>query len=144
MYGLNKLHLGDLLFMKQWYLKLSASYKTAVISALITIVLTCLSLLFILCNLLEIPLGILLGGAIGSISYLFFGLSEKTFNGNKAGLGLTILIIVVKFLVLAIVLLFAGYLYYGLGQHIFNLFAIVGGYFISIICNIIITTKEVR
>ena len=55
-----------------------------------------------------------------------------------------ILAIIVRFLVLAVVLIIAGVTYFKFDKHIFNLFAVIGGYLCPLIIYVIINIKEVK
>ena len=54
----------------------------------------------------------------------------------------TTVIIIVRLLVIAGILFLVGWLYYGLGFKAFNIFAVMGGYFIPLAVNIILVEKE--
>ena len=127
--------------MKDWYRQLKLEYKVALWSALIissAIILTIPCFFF---SLMEIPQGIALGGGVGILTYLFLGLAENN-EDQKKSMVLTIVVIIVRFLVIAGVLFLAGWLYYAQGVKAFNIFAVIGAYIISIILNIILARKE--
>lgn len=129
--------------MKKWFLSLNSSFKTFILSALLVTVVVGATLVLIYWNLLEIPLGILLGGFIGSLGYYFLGLIENK-NPTRGSIGLIILAIIVRFLVLTVVLIIAGVTYFKFDKHIFNLFAVIGGYLCPLIIYVIINIKEVK
>ena len=127
--------------MKDWYRQLKLEYKVALWSALVissAIILTIPCFFF---SLMEIPQGIALGGGVGILTYLFLGLAEND-EDQKKSMVLTIVVIIVRFLVIAGVLFLAGWLYYAQGVKAFNIFAVLGAYTISIILNIILVRKE--
>ena len=127
--------------MKDWYRQLKLEYKVALWSALVissAIILTIPCFFF---SLMEIPQGIALGGGVGILTYLFLGLAENDENQKKS-MVLTIVVIIVRFLVIAGVLFLAGWLYYAQGVKAFNIFAVLGAYTISIILNLILVRKE--
>ena len=127
--------------MKDWYRQLKLEYKVALWSALVissAIILTIPCFFF---SLMEIPQGIALGGGVGILTYLFLGLAEND-EDQKKSMVLTIVVIIVRFLVIAGVLFLAGWLYYAQGVKAFNIFAVIGAYIISIILNIILVRKE--
>ena len=127
--------------MKDWYRQLKLEYKVALWSALVissAIILTIPCFFF---SLMEIPQGLALGGGVGILTYLFLGLAENDENQKKS-MVLTIVVIIVRFLVIAGVLFLAGWLYYAQGVKAFNIFAVLGAYTISIILNIILVRKE--
>lgn len=127
--------------MKDWYRQLKLEYKVALWSALVissAIILTIPCFFF---SLMEIPQGIALGGGVGILTYLFLGLAEND-EDQKKSMVLTIVVIIVRFLVIAGVLFLAGWLYYAQGVKAFNIFAVIGAYIVSIILNIILVRKE--
>ena len=127
--------------MKDWYRQLKLEYKVALWSALVissAIILTIPCFFF---SLMEIPQGIALGGGVGILTYLFLGLAEND-DDQKKSMVSTIVVIIVRFLVIAGVLFLAGWLYYAQGVKAFNIFAVIGAYIISIILNIILARKE--
>ena len=127
--------------MKNWYANLNSSLKTVVWSAIVvTILVILLSPLFFF-SLMEIPLGIALGGSVGILNYFILGLIDDK-EYKKANLVLTIVTIIVRFLVIAGVLVLVGFLYYKLSIKLFNIFAVAGSYFISFIVSIFILRKE--
>ena len=127
--------------MKDWHRQLKLEYKVALWSALVissAIILTIPCFFF---SLMEIPQGIALGGGVGILTYLFLGLAEND-EDQKKSMVITIVVIIVRFLVIAGVLFLAGWLYYAQGVKAFNIFAVIGAYIISIILNIILVRKE--
>lgn len=127
--------------MKDWYRQLKLEYKVALWSALVissAIILTIPCFFF---SLMEIPQGIALGGGVGILTYLFLGLAEND-EDQKKSMVITIVVIIVRFLIIAGVLFLAGWLYYAQGVKAFNIFAVIGAYIISIILNIILVRKE--
>lgn len=126
--------------MKAWFSKLNLYYKTAVVSAIVTfVILAGTSCLFFL-NLMEIPLGILLGSSIGIIFYAVIGkISNKEKEGKPT---VTIIAQIIRFLLIAVALVLSGWLYYKENLHIFNIFAVLGGYAIPLISLIIVSRKE--
>lgn len=127
--------------MKDWYRQLKLEYKVALWSALVissAIILTIPCFFFLL---MEIPQGIALGGGVGILTYLFLGLAEND-EDQKKSMVITIVVIIVRFLIIAGVLFLAGWLYYAQGVKAFNIFAVIGAYIISIILNIILVRKE--
>ena len=127
--------------MKDWYRQLKLEYKVALWSALVISLAIILTIPCFFFSLMEIPQGIALGGGVGILTYLFLGLAENDENQKKS-MVLTIVVIIVRFLVIAGVLFLAGWLYYAQGVKAFNIFAVIGAYIISIILNIILVRKE--
>lgn len=127
--------------MKDWYRQLKLEYKVALWSALVISLAIILTIPCFFFSLMEIPQGIALGGGVGILTYLFLGLAEND-EDQKKSMVLTIVVIIVRFLVIAGVLFLAGWLYYAQGVKAFNIFAVIGAYIISIILNIILVRKE--
>ena len=127
--------------MKNWYTNLNSSLKTVVWSAIVVAILVILLSPLFFFSLMEIPLGIALGGSVGILNYLILGLIDDK-EYKKANLVLTIVTIIVRFLVIAGVLVLVGFLYYKLSIKLFNIFAVAGSYFISFIVSIFILRKE--
>ena len=127
--------------MKDLYKSLKLEYKIVVWSLIALAALTiCLIPLFFF-SLMEIPQGILLGGGIGVITYLFLGLFNNPEKPKKS-LIITTIIIIVRFLVIAGILFLVGWLYYKEDMKAFNIFAVTGGYLLTIVINIILVRKE--
>ena len=90
---------------------------------------------------MEIPQGIALGGMVSVIIYLLLGLFNNP-DKPKKSMVVTTVIIIIRLLVIAGILFLVGWLYYGLGFKAFNIFAVMGGYFIPLAVNIILVEKE--
>lgn len=127
--------------MVKWYRHLSIEFKTVILSTIITIGLIILMIPLFFLSWMEIPLGILLGGGIGIITYLFLGLLNNKDKPVKS-IVLTIIVITLRLLVIAGILFLVGWLYYSKDIKLFNIFAVVGGYFISLVANIILVIRE--
>lgn len=125
--------------MKEWYRKLNIPMRTAVLSLVaLLIVLVITSFLFFI-GYSEIPLGILLGGGVGIISYALLGLVNN--KGDKKPIA-SIVLMIVRFLIVMGVLVLVGYLYYVEQIHLFNIFAVTGGYLLTVVCLFIAIRKE--
>ena len=90
---------------------------------------------------MEIPQGILLGGMVAILIYLFLGLFNNE-EKKKESLVITVVILIVKFILIAGLLVLIGWLYYGNNFKAFNIFAVAGGYFIPLIIHVILVRKE--
>ncbi len=123
--------------MVNWYRRLNIEFKTVVLSTIITFGLIILMIPLFFISWMEIPLGITLGSLVGIITYLFLGLFN---NKNKPikSMVFTIVVIVIRLLVIAGILFLVGWLYYSKDIKLFNIFAVTGGYFISLAANIIL------
>lgn len=111
-------------------------YKTSLINAIVTICLFVVATVFFFFNLKEIPLGILLGGSVSSIIYVFFGLLE----GRK--ISKTIVFIVIKSTLFILFVLGLAILYYKLDIKIFNPFAFIAMYLLPTVLFVFISRKE--
>ena len=127
--------------MKEWYSKLKFEYQIAFWSAIVILGLFILCIPFYFFSLMEIPQGIALGGLYAIIVYLFLGLfnSEEV---SKKSLISTIVILILKFFLMALLLVLVGWLYYSKNIKVFNIFAVTGGYFTPLIIHLILSRKE--
>ena len=113
----------------------SIYYKTSLITLLITVTLFALAIPFFFFKLMDIPLGILLGGIFGSLIYVVFGL----FEGRK--MSLTVIALVGKTLLYVLAFIGICFLYYKLEKRIFNPFAFMGMYIVPTIVLIFVSRK---
>ena len=127
--------------MINWFRRLNIEFQTVVWSIIVTLGLLLLMIPLFFFSLMEIPLGVALGALIGIITYLALGLVENK-SKQKLSIGLTITIIVLRLLVIAGILFLVGWLYYAKEVKIFNIFAVVGGYLMTLVINIIMVRKE--
>lgn len=111
-------------------------FKTSFINLLITALLFVLAIPFFFFKLMEIPLGILLGGIFGSLIYLVFG----AFEGRK--MSYTIVALIGKTLLYVIAFVGICFLYYKANVKIFNPFAFMVMYLIPTIVLIFVSRKE--
>lgn len=127
--------------MKNWYIKLSTTYKATLVSfvAVITIYLCLIFGYFT--NHPDIPNGLILGGGIGVISYLALALVEKH-DKQKDTLVLTIIVTIVRYLLLAAALVLSALAKYKWDTVIFNLLTIMGGYLIPLVTYLVFTLVE--
>ena len=127
--------------MKDWYRQLKLEYKIVAWSLIVLagIIFVLIPLFFF--SLMEVPQGIALGAGVGIIIYLFLGLFNNS-DSPKKSLVLTVITIIIRFLVIAGILVLVGWLYYAKGVKAFNIFAVVGGYMIPLIVHIIVGRKE--
>ena len=127
--------------MKKWYLQLSRTYKTAVLSLFVTFVCYLGVIFGYFIDLMGLPNGIALGGLIGSLSYLFMGLAEQK-DEKSEKLVRTIIVTIIRFVLIGLFIALSIFLEYSLNIKVFNVFAVVGGYFIALLVYIILTLKE--
>lgn len=124
-----------------WFIKLSSSFKVAIISALLTVI-AFLALMFgYFVNQPDLPNGVLAGGALGSLTYLLLGIVARFDDDRKLPI-LTIVVTVVRFILIAALLLVAALLQYQYEYKVMNVFAVLGGYIISLIVYIVILLIE--
>ena len=124
-----------------WFNKLSSSFKTALLSLLVTVV-AFLGLLFgYFINQPDLPNGVLAGGLLGSISYLLIGIAERIDEKNRLPVW-TIVFTVIRFVLIAALVVVSALLQFKLGYKVMNVFAVVGGYAISLIIYIVISLIE--
>ena len=124
-----------------WFNKLSSSFKTAVLSLLVTIVIF-LGLIFgYFINQPDLPNGILAGGLLGSLSYLLIGIAERIDEKKRLPIW-TIVFTIIRFILIAALVAVSAYLQFKLGYKVMNVFTVVGGYAISLIIYIVITLLE--
>lgn len=127
--------------MIDWYRGLKLEYKVVFWSIIVIVGLFTLLIPLYFFKLMEIPQGILLGGLVAILIYVFLGLFNKSDKPMKS-MVITVILLVIKFLIISGLLFFVGWLYYGKGFKQFNIFAVAGGYFIPLIINLILVRKE--
>ncbi len=118
--------------MKNWYQSLSVNYKTSLWTAIVVIVATFITIPLMINGKYEYSISILLGGLIGCLSYLFFGLNDQK-EATKKNKVITLTVIFAKLLIVVGLAFLFGWLYYGSEIHIFEPFSFIGGYFVSAI-----------
>ena len=128
--------------MKEEKQALNVFHRTFVISFVVSLVLFLLTIPFIFFDLAEIPFGLLLGEFISYLSYFVLGFVVKSKPVSKKSNSLIVTVLIVRVLILAIVSVGVAFLYYKYNHRIFNLFAVMGGYFIPLIVLIILVIKE--
>lgn len=121
--------------MKEFLRKLNVGYRVALYSTLIIALMMIVCIFCYFNGLSELPNGIALGGLVGILSYLFVGLTD---NPNKKGMAAAVIITVLRFVLIIGALFLSGWLYYKMNYHIFNIFAVLGGYFVSLIVFIVV------
>lgn len=126
--------------MKEWYGQLKLEYQVVVWTLIVLLTLVICSIPFFFFGLMEIPQGIALGGGVSVATYLLLGLFNNKDKPNKSMVW-TIIILVIRFLIIGGILVLVGWLYYVKGVKAFNIFAVMGGYFISIIIHLILLRK---
>ena len=113
------------------------SIKTALITFLITLVATLSTLFLFFKGMMDIPLGIMLGGGVYGVLSLTSGLLEKKDEERKTPI-YSIILIGVRFLLLIGLTIIIAFMYYHWNLPIFNVFAFVGTYTVMTIAMVII------
>ena len=127
--------------MKNWYIKLSTTYKATLVS-FVAVVVVYLCLIFgYFTGHADIPNGLILGGGVGVVSYLALALVEKHDKENETFV-LTIIVTVLRYLLLAAALVLSALAQFKWGYKIFNLFTLMGGYLIPLITYLVFTLVE--
>ena len=113
------------------------SIKTALITFLLTLVATLSTLFLFFKGMMDIPLGIMLGGGVYGVLSLTSGLLEKKDEERKTPI-YSIILIGVRFLLLIGLTIIIAFMYYRWNLPIFNVFAFVGTYTVMTIAMVII------
>ena len=113
------------------------SIKTALLTYALMLIATLSTIFLFFQGLMDIPLGILLGGSIFGTLSLISGLVEKKDEDRKTPI-YSIVLIGVRFLLLIAITIVIAFMYYRWNLPIFNVFAFVGAYTVSIIVMIIV------
>ena len=113
------------------------SIKTAFITYAVTLIATLSTIFLFFQGMMDIPLGILLGGGLFGTLSLISGFLEKKDEDRKTPI-YSIVLIGVRFLLLIAVTIVIAFMYYRWNLPIFNIFAFVGAYTVSIIIMIIV------
>ena len=127
--------------MKIWYEKLNIYFKTVFWTILISFGTTILLIPLFFFSLMEIPLGIVLGGIIGALYYLAAGFNQRE-EYRKSALTIDVILLISRFILFAGALVGVALLYYIANIHVFNIFAFVGAYLISLLIYLILGRKE--
>ena len=113
------------------------SIKTAFLTYLLTLIATLSTIFLFFQGMMDIPLGILLGGSLFGTLSLVSGFLEKKDEDRKTPI-YSIVLIGVRFLLLIAITIVIAFMYYRWNLPIFNVFAFVGAYTVSIIIMIIV------
>ena len=128
--------------MKEKFQALNVFHRCFVISFIVSLGLFICMIPLIIFNWGEIPFGLLLGEFVSYLSYFVLGFVVKSKPVSKKSNSLIVTVLIVRVLILAIVSVGVAFLYYKYNHRIFNLFAVMGGYFIPLIVLIILVIKE--
>ena len=113
------------------------SIKTALLTYALTLIATLSTIFLFFQGMMDIPLGILLGGSLFGTLSLLSGFLEKKDEDRKTPI-YSIVLIGVRFLLLIAITIVIAFMYYRWNLPIFNVFAFVGAYTVSIIIMIIV------
>ena len=116
----------------KWFKSLSIYFKTCIISLLILVIAMSATAWCYFYSLMEIPNGVALGMVINIMFQLIFGIVDAKDNKKSATI-LTTIFTAVRMLFVGGILFLVAFLYYKEGIKIFNIFAVVGGYFVPLI-----------
>ena len=121
--------------------KYNNSIKIAFLTMAISIVVFILMIPCFFFHLKDVPLGVIFGGAVISLTYLLTGLAEKK-DEERGTLRLTIVMVAAKFIITAAILVVICFMYFKWGLPIFNPFAYIGVYTLALLINVIVHIKE--
>ena len=113
------------------------SIKTAFLTYILTLIATLSTIFLFFQGMMDIPLGILLGGGVFGTLSLVSGLLEKKDDERTTPI-YSIIMIGVRFLLLIGITIIIAFMYYRWNLPIFNVFAFVGAYTVSIVVMVII------
>ena len=128
--------------MKEKFKALSLYYKTFILSALISLILFLSMIPLIIYHHPDISVGLLFGEFINFASYFILGIIENKKYEDKKKTKLMVVIIISRFVILVASSIIFGFLYYRYDHHIFNIVALIGGYFIPLIIFIILNLLQ--
>ena len=124
-----------------WFNKLSSPFKTALLSTLVVVIVFLGFIFGYFTDQPDLPNGILAGGLLGSISYLLLGIAEMIDEKKQLPVW-TIIFTVLRFILIAALVVVSALLQFKLGYKVMNVFTVVGGYAISLIIYIVISLLE--
>lgn len=127
--------------MKAWFIELTNTYKAALVSLFIALVVYGGLCFGYFINRPDLPNGLIAGGALGSLSYLTLGLVNE-FDKKKNRPVLSIVITIIRFLLIGALIVLAALLEYKMGYLVLNVFTVIGGYSISLLTYLIIVLIE--
>ena len=127
--------------MKKWLDKYSSTTKIAILMYALGVLVFVLLTPFFFFNLMDIPLGALLGGTITGSLYLLSSAAEKS-DEKKGNATLTIIVQSARFFVIAGVMVLISFMYFRWDMKIFNPFSYIALYTASVVINVIIMLVE--
>ena len=127
--------------MKERYHRLNPYHKTGIWAIAVSSLLAIALIPLFFYSLMDIPLGILLGGYFGAIFYFIIGFNQKK-DYDKTSLKLDVTIIILRFILFAGAIIGLAFLYYKAEIKIFNIFAFTGSYLLTLLIYLFISRKE--
>ena len=121
--------------------KLTSTYKTALISAIAVLIIFASLCFGYFIKRPDIPNGLIAGGLLGSLSYLTLGLVDGLDKKKEKPI-LSIVVTIIRFLLIAALIVLAALLEYKMGYRVLNVFTVIGGYSISLMTYLIILLIE--
>ena len=128
--------------MKEKFQTLNIFHKTFILSFVFSLITFVLMIPLMIFNLGEIPFGLLLGEFISYMSYFVIGFIDKKNPISKKSNVPIVVVLILRFTLLAVISVLSALLYYRYNHHIFNVIAIIGGYFIPLIIFIVLIARD--
>ena len=127
--------------MIKFYQKLNIYLKVVFWDLIISIGVAILLIPLFFFSLMEIPLGILLGMAIGCLYYFFAGMNQRE-SYEKTAMTIDVILLVVRFVLFMGVFVGISLMYYKGNMHIFNVYSYIGSYLFSLLIFLFLSRKE--
>ena len=114
----------------------SIYFKTSFVNLIITLAIFAVAIPFFFFKLMDIPLGILIGGLFGTVLYFLI------YKFEERKLQLTIILIIVKFILYLLITIGLCFLYLKADIKVINPFSFMGMYIVPTILLIVFKGKE--
>ena len=130
--------------MKKWFSSLNTYGKISLICSITLLAIGLLTSPLYFLRLSEYPLGVLLGLGIYTLIIFIINIiqNKRSLSLKKSSAFNEIIIVVIRLSIIVFTLVANGLLYYHYRIHIFNLFALAGGYMIGLFITIIVSFIE--
>ena len=119
-------------------LNLNIYLKTVVFSFFVCLLSFLGMIPLIVLNLGEYPYGLMLGGFISYLGYFLIGILDQSKKCSK----MTFVIMPIRMIFFILLVIGNAYLYYKLDIKIFNIYTMIGGYFIPLIVLLVLALIE--